>query len=169
MINQVFILKDTLDQWKTRQAMEKVATINILQNHGIEGKRFDWNVSSRKKSNPNRFRRFEWIIIIFIIITIIDGGTMHIRVWRARRPSSYRGRRTNLSQIKHSNVALEVRSIRDDSRSRPPSIKLFDRVFNCIAILEIVFSSFLFFLCPTIYIYIFLKHFPCPSFPLICD
>lgn len=167
MINQVFILKDTLDQWKTRQAMEKVATINILQNHGIEGKRFDWNVSSRKKSNPNRFRRFEWIIIIIIIITIIDGGTMHIRAWRARRPSSYRGRRTNLSQIKHSNVALEVRSIRDDSRSRPPSIKLFDRVSRSS---RSFFLLFFFFFAPQYtYIYIFLKHFPCPSFPLICD
>lgn len=53
-----------------------------------------------------------------------------------------------------------------DPRWFTRTIKLFDRVFNRIAILEIVFSSLL-FLC--FHTNIFLKHFPCPSFPLICD
>lgn len=48
---------------------------------------------------------------------------MHIYAWRARRPSSYRDRRTSVSQINHSNVALQVRSISDDD-SRQPSIKI---------------------------------------------
>lgn len=111
--------------------------MSIFQNYRIEEKEIRSKSGNRENEESIRHRCIRFAD--FQSIIIIGGGTMHIYAWRARRPSSYRDRRTSVSQINHSNVALQVRSISDDD-SRLPSIKII-----CPRLLLTFFFSFLSF------------------------
>lgn len=111
--------------------------MSIFQNYRIEEKEIRSKSGNRENEESIRHRCIRFAD--FQSIIIIGGGTMHIYAWRARRPSSYRDRRTSVSQINHSNVALQVRSISDDD-SRQPSIKII-----CPRLLLTFFFSFLSF------------------------